>query len=190
MSAILSYERSRNIPEGWINHSISASGTNGSWARLERGEIPLDASFFASFQSDLSNSDRWTSFYASRRPSTSTSTSTPIPPVPHIDAHWLYWEMMRISRHPDPNIYPALRRLRAHADASNDLVIAACSNTSIFPEGHEFNDPSTPEGQFHAELRGNFDVFVSSAHVGRRKPERGMYELALAEVGRLSLIHI
>ena len=42
-----------------------------------------------------------------------------VPPVPDIDAEWLYWEMMRVAREPDPHMYPALKKLRAAANASD-----------------------------------------------------------------------
>jgi FMN phosphatase YigB (HAD superfamily) len=103
--------------------------------------------------------------------------------VPNIDTEWLYWEMMRVAREPDPYMYPALKKLRATADASNGkLVLAAMSNTSIFPAGHAFNDESTPEGKQNAELKGLFDVFVSSAHVGLRKPAEDIYFYTLGRV--------
>ncbi|KAF2150246.1 HAD-like protein [Myriangium duriaei CBS 260.36] len=180
MSAIASYERNHSIPPGYINTAISSTSPNGSWQRLERGEIPLDASFFSSFQRDLRNPDLWRRYYAKSRP------DVPVPPVPEIDAEGLFWTMMTVSRAPDPYIYPALRRLRQVADETGEFVVAACSNTSIFPPGHVFNDPSTPEGKFNAELKGSFHLFVSSAHVGMRKPERSMYELTLRECERVA----
>lgn len=73
-------------------------------------------------------------------------------------------------------MFPALKRLRAAADNSNGkMIIAALSNTSIFPPGHPYHDASTPDGKQHAELRGLFDVFISSAHVGMRKPDEDIY---------------
>ncbi|KAK5279440.1 hypothetical protein LTR16_007673, partial [Cryomyces antarcticus] len=45
--AILDYETAHGIPPGWVNFSISRSAPNGAWQRLERGEIPLDAAYFA-----------------------------------------------------------------------------------------------------------------------------------------------
>lgn len=83
-------------------------------------------------------------------------------------------------------MFPALKKLRKAADASNgQLVLAAMSNTSHFPEGHPFNDTSTPEGKQNAELKGLFDVFVSSAHVGMRKPAEDIYFYTLGRVAEL-----
>ncbi|KAJ5618892.1 hypothetical protein N7510_002876 [Penicillium lagena] len=61
--AILDYELSKNIPPGWVNFSISRTSPHGSWHRLERGEIPMDAEFFAAFNRDLRNPDLWKQFH-------------------------------------------------------------------------------------------------------------------------------
>lgn len=137
----------------------------------------------------MTDEKRWRAFYtkylASRRKEQKASDEAvyDIPPTPDIDAEWLYWEMMRVARQPDPHMFPALKKLRKAADASNgQLVLAAMSNTSHFPEGHQFNDTSTPEGKQNAELKSLFDVFVSSAHVGMRKPAEDIYFYTLGRV--------
>jgi FMN phosphatase YigB (HAD superfamily) len=93
--------------------------------------------------------------------------------------------MMTISRKPDPWMWPALQKLRKHAEAKG-YILAALSNTSIFPEEHEFNDPNTLDGRFHAQLRGIFDLFVSSAHVGMRKPDEKIYHYAIDALDKLA----
>ncbi|KAF2725924.1 HAD-like protein [Polychaeton citri CBS 116435] len=190
--AILDYERSRGIPDGWINWSISQSGHDGAWQRLERGEILLDQAFFRNFKSDLSNERRWRAYFARHlakqqkgsQGHAAGEAAYQAPSVPDIDSEWLYWEMMRISREMDPHMFPALKRLRRHADESNGkLIIGALSNTSIFPPGHPYNDAATPEGKRNTELKSIFDVFVSSAHVGMRKPDEDIYRFAVKELG-------
>ncbi|KOS20471.1 Acyl-CoA dehydrogenase family member 10 [Escovopsis weberi] len=193
---VLDYELRSNIPPGWINYSISKSAPDGSWQRLERGEIPLDAAFFRAFNADLHIQSHWEAFYqreAARNPNlTSSSSSIPnpspspshepnphadppaIPPLPRIDGEWLFNAMMTNSQAPDPWVLPALHALRA----SGQYVLAALSNTFIFPLGHPLHAP-----EFLADpVRRLFDVFVSSAHVGMRKPEPRMYEHALQEL--------
>ena len=59
MQAILDYEKSKGIPLGWVNFSISASGQQGAWAKLEKGEILLDSHFFQQFKKDLTDEARW-----------------------------------------------------------------------------------------------------------------------------------
>lgn len=190
--AIIDYERANKIPSGWINHSIAATNPHGAWQRLERGECALDKSFFEDFRRDLTDEKRWRVYYAKhlaaqKRESQSQAAEEAAyqaPPPPNIDAEELYWSMMRIARKPDPYMYPALRRLRKAADANpGTLVLAAMSNTSIFPPDHDFNNPKSEDGKFHEEMRGLFDVFVSSAHVGMRKPHEDIYYYT---VGRVS----
>lgn len=193
MAAIAHYERTHNIPKGYINVAISTSGKNGSWAKLERGEVALDSDFFKTFGQDLMNEKVWREYYAkslaSKQGVRSQSQAVEeavfqAPAPPAIDAEELYWSMMAESRQLDAWMWPALQRLRKVADegglqGGQRLVLGALSNTSIFPKGHAYNDPTTEEGRRQAELRGIFDVFVSSAHVGLRKPDRGIYELAV-----------
>ena len=93
-----------------------------------------------------------------------------VPPVPTIDAETLYWNMMTYSRSPDPWMYPALLKL----NADKRLHLAALSNTTVFPEGHPFNEPGPDD-----DVKKVFEVFVSSAHVGMRKPNRDVYEYTL-----------
>ncbi|KAF1343719.1 HAD-like domain-containing protein [Delphinella strobiligena] len=194
--AILDYEKKKNIPLGWTNHAISASSPHGSWQKLERGEIPLDNTFFRHFHADLTDEKTWKRYHleqAAKKDPASLAVEETIfnaPPLPTVDAEWLYWEMMRISRSPDPHMFPALRRLRLQADKSRDgdaaFLIGALSNTSIFPADHEFSRQDTPEGIFNLELKALFDVFVSSAHVGMRKPDVDIYEHAIERLDELA----
>ena len=151
----------------------------------------LDKSWFQAFKRDLTDEKRWRVYYTKhlsqklkeKGSDAAEETAYNAPPPPDIDAEWLYWEMMRVAREPDPHMYPALKKLRAAADASKGkLVIAAMSNTSIFPPEHPFNDPTTAAGKQNAELKGLFDVFVSSAHVGMRKPAEDIYFYTLGRV--------
>ncbi|EMC98595.1 hypothetical protein BAUCODRAFT_119913 [Baudoinia panamericana UAMH 10762] len=189
--AILDYEKACGIPPGWVNYSISATNPNGSWQKLERGEILLDADFFREFKTDLSNESRWRTYYAryfaaTRKEKLSDGAEEAaynVPPVPDIDAEKMYWTMMSMAREPDPFMYPALKKLRAAADKSNGrLIIGALSNTSIFPPGHPFNDETTQAGKTNKELKGLFDIFVSSAHVGMRKPDEDIYRYAITRL--------
>lgn len=191
--AILDYEKSKGIPSGWVNFSIAATNPGGAWQKLERGETQLDAAWFRSFKADLSNEQRWRKFYAlhlarSRKEKVSDAaeeTAFNVPPVPDIDAEWLFWEMMRVAREPDPHMFPALKRLRKYADQSDGkLILAAMSNTLIFPPGHEWNDDAAAKASPHANVKQQFDVFVSSAHVGLRKPAEDIYYYTIGRVAQ------
>ncbi|KAK0720873.1 HAD-like domain-containing protein [Lasiosphaeris hirsuta] len=171
--SILNYELSLGIPPGWVNYSLSRTAPAGFWHRLETGTIPLDTAFFAGFTADLHSPARWAVFYHDQR-ALNPSLPRTTPPVPAIDAEWLFHDMMAAARVPDPWMLPTLRNLRA----SSQFVIAALSNTVIFPPDHPYSRVA-PEDD---PVRSQFDVFVSSAHVGLRKPDPAIYQLTLEQV--------
>lgn len=83
--------------------------------------------------------------------------------------------MMAMARSHDPWMFPALQNLRA----SGRYILAALSNTVVYPPGH-------PLANAHDELRTIFDVFISSAHIGMRKPDPAIYEHAVRELDRFA----
>ncbi|KAG6303756.1 hypothetical protein E4U09_005795 [Claviceps aff. purpurea] len=88
----------------------------------------------------------------------------------------LFTNMMTLAQQPDPWMAPALDILKQ----SGKYILGALSNTVVFPEGHPLH--RRLEGQDAEDqdpLRRRFDVFISSAHVGIRKPEDRMYTLAV-----------
>ncbi|KAA8651825.1 uncharacterized protein ATNIH1004_000723 [Aspergillus tanneri] len=172
--AILDYEIANKIPTGWVNFSISRTSPNGSWHKLERGEIKVDADFFTAFNRDLKNPDLWKQFHE-RHQKMQTTASSALPPLPELDAEWLFWEMMRTSREPDPYMFPALRKLKE----SGEFILGALSNTVPFPEGHPYNKDAN-------SIRAPFDFFISSAHTGLRKPDPKIYNVALEEMNTLA----
>lgn len=143
----------------------------------------MDNEFFAGFNRDLRNTDLWREHYtrskskskglaALNAPEAESSIAN-LPPIPDVDAAALFWEMMRVSRTPDPYMYPALMKLKA----SGRFLIAALSNTKIFPSSHPYSFPGTK-----GDVRTQFDVFISSAHVGMRKPDPKIYQRALKDM--------
>lgn len=102
---------------------------------------------------------------------------TSFSPLPKVDAEYLFWTMMGVSRNADPWMFPALVALKK----SKQYILAALSNTVIFPPSHPYSNTS-PSNNGHENIRDLFDVFVSSAHVGLRKPDARIYDLALKEV--------
>jgi hypothetical protein len=123
---------------------------------MERGELPMNAEWFQNFNNDLHSPTLWKSFYALQA-SKNSALAKETPPLPKVDGEWLFWEMMRASRAPDPWMYPALKVLKA----SGKYIVAALSNTMIFPPDHEFSI-----NKLETDPRNIFDVFISSAHVG------------------------
>jgi len=100
------------------------------------------------------------------------------PSLPTINAEPLFWAMMTIGQTTDPHIFPAVLALRK----SSQFIIGALSNTSLFPSSHPLN---TPPRDPDFNIRSHFDVFISSAHAGMRKPEKRIYEYAMEEVRRV-----
>ncbi|KAI9792730.1 MAG: hypothetical protein M1816_001829 [Peltula sp. TS41687] len=174
--AIADYERRNAIPQGWINFAISRSSPHGAWQRLERGGLSVGQEFFADFHRDLHREASWREFCCASKRRRKSALNDIDSPMPRVDGTALFGEMMRVASMPDPWIYPALRKLRT----SSRFILGALSNTAIFaPEWTESID--VPNG-----LRAQFDVFVSSAHVGLRKPDRRIYELALRELNEFA----
>lgn len=131
----------------------------------------MDRAFFDGFNADLHDAARWRAFYTREQASNPSLHAHP-PPLPTLDGEWLFNEMMTRSTAPDPWMFPALRKLQE----SGRYLIGALSNTFIFPPGHALHSADF----FDEPLRRIFDVFVSSAHVGLRKPDPDMYRLAVA----------
>ncbi|KAK3377703.1 HAD-like domain-containing protein [Podospora didyma] len=174
--SILDYELSLGIPPGWVNFCISKTAPSGFWHQLEIGSIPMDAAFFAGFNRDLHDPARWATFYTQVQQAKGfPSEDVVVPPVPNLDGEWLFNDMMSSARAPDPWMFPALKRLHA----SGKHIVAALSNTVIFPPGHEY---AQTDFLLDDPVRSLFDVFVSSAHVGLRKPDPKIYQLALRRV--------
>lgn len=158
-----------------MNYSISKSGPTGFWQQIERGQIPMDDAFFEGFTKDLHVQKRWEEFYKTQQ-AKDPRLAKETPPLPNIDGKWLFNEMMS-GLGPDaydPWMFPALQKLRA----SGKYILAALSNTVIFPQGHKLYQ----EDFFDDPVRQIFDIFISSAHVGIRKPDPKMYQLALQKL--------
>lgn len=113
-----------------------------------------------------------TSSGASSGSSSSSSTASKIPPLPTIDTTTLFWDMMARSRDPDPHMFPALQNLRK----SGKFVVGALSNTVIFPPDHPYSKVAADDPN---DVRKHFEVFVSSAEIGLRKPDPEIYKRAI-----------
>ncbi|KAG9232830.1 epoxide hydrolase [Amylocarpus encephaloides] len=175
--AILNYELANSIPPGWINFSISRTAPTGTWHQLERGEILLDTTYFYNFTKDLHNPTLWSAFYTTKARVANPSLPPEVPPMPKVNAEFVFWKMMSESRTFDPWMYPALLALKK----SGRYIIAALSNTVIFPPSHPYSNPKPEE-----DIKAIFDLFISSAHVGLRKPSPEIYALALKEIDDFS----
>lgn len=140
----------------------------------------MDRAFFDGFNQDLHNLAHWKAFYQ-REQARSVSLPRELPPLPTLDGEWLFDEIMSRSHAPDPYMYPALQKLKQ----SGGYILGALSNTVIFPPGHKLHSGSL----FHDPLRQLFDVFISSAHVGLRKPDPRIYQRAVTTLDRFARDH-
>ena len=207
LQAIADHEQKNDIPAGWINFSISRGAPNGAWQRLERGETRLNDDFFENFTRDLSSAEAWNEFWRRRKGVDPKSNGegndaqsrhreksgvSDFPAIPIIDGELLFWSMMLVSRRYNPSMYAALKKLKA----DGRFLLAALSNTVTFPAGSNARLRKSLDGMEWPQLgprdvdieRNNiqelFDVFVSSAHVGMRKPQPEIYHLALDRMRR------
>lgn len=137
----------------------------------------MDKGFYDEFNRDLHVPANWDAFYRREHAKNPKLLEVP-PPVPKVDGEWLFNEMMTSSSNMDPWMYPALQKLRQ----SGRYILGALSNTVIFPEGHKLHRNNT----WRSPLMDLFDVFVSSAHVGLRKPDPRIYKLALTELDKFA----
>ena len=131
---------------------------------------------------------------------TSKHTASSLPSLPNIDSTALFWSMMHSARSPDPYIFPALQRLAALPKEKRP-IIAALSNTVIFPSNNQLAEPiflptspthlvppdssvkiGTGQNDPMTSLAPYFDVFLSSSQLGMRKPEARIYKYALSEI--------
>jgi len=140
----------------------------------------MNEEFFAGFNRDLHGQDRWEAFCRLQQ-SKDPSLPKTIPPLPTVDGQWMFNEMMKASDFPDPWMFPALNKLKE----SGKYILAALSNTVIFPEGHELYTPDF----FAHPVKKMFDVFISSAHVGLRKPDPEIYQFAQEAVDKYARSH-
>jgi FMN phosphatase YigB (HAD superfamily) len=114
--------------------------------------------------------------------------------VPEIDAKRLFWRMMKMSRAPDPYMYPALKKLKE----SGKYVLGAFSNNVAFPEnilddeGKLFTKDlihapaPNPYANDSKDITTCFDIFLGSAAVGVRKPDPEAYKLSVREMDKIA----
>lgn len=197
--AILDYEVASKIPIGYINYAIQAGPHDtGAWQLLERGEVELNDTWFTSFKSQLSRPEIWMAYLAKLVAQGSVGGKQAIDDrnhqVPDIDAKKLFWSMMKISRTPDPYMYPALRKLRD----SGKFILGAFSNNVTFPPGIRdetgavftkeliLPSPPSPYANDSPDITTCFDIFLGSAAVGVRKPDPEAYKLAVREMDKIA----
>ena len=202
--AILDYETENKIPVGYINYAIQQGPYDtGAWQLIERGEVDLNDDWFASFKKQLMRPDVWSAYLQKLSQEGAAGGGQAIDGgkidghgkgVPEINAKRLFWRMMKISRAPDPYMYPTLKKLKE----SERFVLGAFSNNIAFPtdilddQGELFTKdlihppPPHPHANDSKDVTTLFDIFLGSAAVGVRKPDPEAYKLAVREMDKIA----
>ncbi|KAL8656763.1 MAG: hypothetical protein Q9210_000006 [Variospora velana] len=171
--------RGESDDQGRSLSKLAKDTTIGDPVSIESGNVTQGAG------SDSASTSRQPTPLSSPSPPEATSTLDSLPPLPNIDGESLFWSMMAHARNPDPYIFPALLRLEKLSHKERP-IIAALSNTTIFPPDHPYSRlADAPEN----DPRSHFDVFVSSADVGLRKPDPKIYKLAVEKLDRFDKEH-
>ena len=155
LHAISRYEQANGIEDNFVNKLVVSAGPEGSWQRMERGELVMGPDFFAAFDRDVETAD------------------------PAVAERFSAEEMMAAIAEesaPRPVMIEALRRLRA-----GGYTVAALTNNWVSEA--ERAPADAEEAAMRAEVRGLFDHYIESSVVGLRKPDPAIYELACGQVG-------
>ena len=158
LHAIRRYELANGIEENFVNRLVVAAGPEGSWQRMERGELVMGPGFFAAFDRDVKAAD------------------------PAVAERFSAEDMMAAIAEesgPRPQMIDALRRLRA-----DGYTVAALTNNWVSEEEREPKEAEeAEEAVVRAEVRALFHEYIESSVVGLRKPDPAIYGLACSRIG-------
>jgi len=165
---VTKFEKLHHLPPHYLNALITAHGENGSFQRLERGELSMEE-FLNQFTKEMSQvklGNRAYEKYCQR-------FGQPCPPLPkslNIDGREMWSTMMAESTRADPIMVEAIRRLR------NDgrYKVVALTNNWVT------NSSSGPDASYLITL---FDAYFESSVVGLRKPDPAFFLYALDKLG-------
>lgn len=182
-AAIAKYEALHSLPAGIISAAIFASGDNGTFQCVERGE--MDATpFIAAFEDEilrLTTGDAPRGWRAhdlicdrEQRPRVTSSRRLPV----HVNARELFTDMAVLGSQPVPLIVETIHRLR-----KGGIRVAALTNNFTIGPDDPMNNVINPAVVTSAALNRLFDFAVESRLVGMRKPEARIYEHLLKTAG-------
>ena len=172
--------QSSSAPQGGSQESARPSLTKLAKDTSISDPVSLESEAVVQPASRSSQPDDQLMSSASSSPPEATASLSSLPSLPSIDGESLFWSMMAHSRKPDPYVFPALLRIQ-RLPHNQKPIVAALSNTVIFPPGHPYNRlGDSPE----SDPRSHFDIFVASADVGMRKPDANMYNLVLERLDK------
>ncbi|KZT57189.1 HAD-like protein [Calocera cornea HHB12733] len=191
LTVIQGYSRSLGLPGDYLNVLITALGHDSAWARFERGELDL-WSFYTVWGDELSDTTRGRVAYSAWARKRGREPEE-VPQRVRVDARELFGMMMRQAGTYDPYILQAvksLRRLGKHRvvavtnnyTAAYDEVLSAALSGDVRSQ-QEIDFLGWSHGPAPPSMRALFDDFVDSSEAGVRKPERAIFDIALARNG-------
>jgi len=152
------YEARVGLPHRFLSEVVLAAGDHGAWARLERGELTMDA-FADEFGAECARAGGT------------------------VDVVELFAEV-RTGATPHDEMVTAIRRIRAAGLKTGALT----NNWREEPRGAPLGGspdgvrPEPTNGEREPVLENLFDVVVESAVEGLRKPDPRIYELVCARL--------
>ncbi|KAL7754431.1 hypothetical protein RI367_000412 [Sorochytrium milnesiophthora] len=173
LSAINQYEQELGLPKNFLNIAIASAGPDGSFQRLERGELVADE-FVPLFHRELNDRRtciaRYNSWPHHRRPAPPHLDEASF--VYSVDGRVLFDRIVDAGSQVVPEMLQCIRRIKDQGHyklgcITNDFKLSQTNTSS----------------QHLDELLRLFDVVVSSSRVGLRKPDQRIYDLACQRLG-------
>ncbi|KAJ2721449.1 hypothetical protein GGI07_003962 [Coemansia sp. Benny D115] len=161
--AISAYEREHQLPANYINVALSKKGDQGAFQRYERGELKYH-DFVDQWTAELNDLEANNQAYRGYLERRALDTQMVLPRRLAINGSVLFGKMMAVAREWNAPVVALIVWLRQQG-----YKVAALTNNFVLEE------PSVEEKKRQEELAGLFDVFVESAVVGLRKPDRRFY---------------
>ncbi|CAG8457328.1 10481_t:CDS:2 [Diversispora eburnea] len=163
LEGISQYERKHNLPLNFINVSMYA-GENGSFQRLERGEIKVHEflKIFSEEMSNPKNKELYLEYLLLRGDKTISNETSIFPATIKIEGKELFQKMIAETTKLNPIIFKAIKNLKA----SNKFKIVALTNN--FQISNEDSQILEFIGDVPLELKNLFDEYIESSIIGMR----------------------
>lgn len=164
LAGIADYELKYNIPRNFVNVNVATRGKSGAFARLERGELALEA-FYAAWKQELESPEQLQLFADfTKQPKLTTKLE--------FDTKLVFDMMMEKSLRVDSEFLHAIYVLRG-----SGIKVGALTN-NFAPM-----DSAQPGSINLDSIKSLFDVMVESVVEGVRKPEPAAFELVCQRLG-------
>lgn len=183
LEGIAEYEKLIDLPNNYINAFITGYGREGSFQKLERGEISVDR-FIKDFDNEINDPnaiDIVINFYKNRKGAVENDKGLKVlnesnrNSIKKIDVRKLFYKMMEKSNSANRDMLHALFILRC-------LGYKTCALTNNFSPMSE--NKNNDDGDFGFKgLSSYFDMIIESVVVGMRKPDPKIFQYAANQLG-------